>query len=133
MAEPSDRLIRYRATSIVARNGKVLLLREPQDTEFHLPGGGIEQGELAVSAAARELREETGLVASELEYLFDYCELWGIDSRYDGQVHHVFRADGDGEVVLSEEHSEFTWWDGDENLPVLDYVRPMLCMLSRRE
>ena len=45
----------------------------------------------------------------------------------------MFRADADGEVVLSEEHSEFAWWDGDADLPVLDYVIPMLCMLSRSE
>lgn len=133
MGEPINRLIRYRATSIVARDGKVLLLREPQDTEFHLPGGGIERGESPMSAAARELREETGLAASMLEYLFDYCDFWGGEIEYWGQVHHVFRADADGEVELSEEHAEFAWWDEATDLPVLDYVKPMLCMLSRRE
>ena len=133
MAEPTDRVIRYRATSIVARNGKVLLLREPQDTEFQLPGGGIDRGESSISAAARELREETGLVASRLEYLLDYCDFWGGEVDYWGQVQHVFRVDADGELALSGEHSEFIWWDGVADLPVQDNVKRIVRMLSRDE
>ena len=133
MAEPSDRPIRYRATSIVVRNGKVLLLREPGDALFQLPGGGVETGELPISAAARELYEESGLVASYLEYIGEYCDFWGGAIEYWGQVQHIFRVVAEGEIALSNEHREFTWWDGSDDLPIYEYVRPIMRMLSRRE
>lgn len=133
MTDMAERRIRYRATSIVARNGKILLLREPQDTEFQLPGGGIERYELPVSAAARELREETGLVASRLEYIGEYCDFWGGEIEYWGQVQHVFRVTAEGGVALSNEHREFTWWNGTDDLLIEDCVRPILCNLSRSE
>lgn len=51
---------------LVDATDRVLLLRgrdpaQPTETYWFTPGGGIEGGETAAQAAARELREETGL------------------------------------------------------------------------
>ncbi|HYC01960.1 MAG TPA: NUDIX domain-containing protein [Azospirillaceae bacterium] len=43
--------------------GRVLLLRHSYVKGWHLPGGGVDRRESVPAAAARELREETGLVA----------------------------------------------------------------------
>ena len=113
------------------REGNVLLLREPQDTEFELPGGGIEDGELPADAVDRELHEETELVTIKADYLFEYCEFWAHDSEdYWGRVHTVFGVKAAGDVVLGDEHCEFAWWDGTVKLPMFDYVEPMLEMLQ---
>ena len=133
MDSAAERKIRRRATSIVMRHGKVLLLREPGEVHFQLPGGGVKTGESAKSAAARELYEESGLVASCLEYIGEYCDFWGGEIEYWGQVQHVFRVTAEGEVALSSEHREFTWWNRTDDLPIEDYVRPILCNLSRSE
>ena len=126
MVDSAKRLIRYRATSIVVRDdGILLLIRRLRETEFGLPGGGIENGELPISSAARDLYEETGLIASELKYISDYCDFWAGEIRYWGQVHSVFRVDAGGEVQAGDEHSEFAWWNGDSNLPLRDNVRPI--------
>ena len=113
------------------REGKVLLLRESQDTEFELPGGGIEDGELAADTVERELHEETELVTIKADYLFEYCEFWAPDSEdYWGRVHTVFGVKAAGDVVLGDEHCEFLWWDSTVKLPLFNHVEPILEMLQ---
>lgn len=45
-------------------DGKLLLIRNSYRRGWTLPGGGVEPGEKSIDAAARELREELGLVVA---------------------------------------------------------------------
>lgn len=62
--------------------GQVLLVRHTYVSGLFLPGGGVERGEPAGDALARELVEEAGVKMA------DTPELLGIFSN-----HHVFRND----------------------------------------
>jgi mutator protein MutT len=83
--------------------GQVLLEERSDDGYFDFPGGGIDLKESAEDAARRELLEETGLVAKELELFkvysgeithyvyFNGDEIYGVDlvyicKKYDGEL-----------------------------------------------
>jgi dATP pyrophosphohydrolase len=77
--------------------------------------GMIEPGEPAYAAAAREMREETGLTAERF-FKSDYVETFY--SEVTDAVHLVpafagFVADAPG-VTLSEEHTAWEWCSLDE-------------------
>jgi ADP-ribose pyrophosphatase YjhB (NUDIX family) len=72
-------------------SGRILLLRHSYMSGWHLPGGGVERGEVAEDAMARELAEETGLVLKDRPQLVS--------------IH----ANGSNHIVLFE----IFHWDGD--------------------
>ncbi len=74
------------ASAAVFRGGKVLLIRRGKgalEGLWSLPGGHIEPGERAREAAAREVREETG-VEAQIRAFLDLHEV--IISGPDGQL-----------------------------------------------
>jgi ADP-ribose pyrophosphatase YjhB (NUDIX family) len=53
------------ATVVALRGDRLLLVEQPGMAALALPGGKIEAGETPRAAAARELAEETGIIAPE--------------------------------------------------------------------
>lgn len=72
MSSPTPKL---GALAVVIHDGNVLLAqrkKQPDAGLWGFPGGHVEWGETALTAATRELREETGVIAEPIEYLTNY-------------------------------------------------------------
>jgi ADP-ribose pyrophosphatase YjhB (NUDIX family) len=81
-------IVRAAASACVFRGESVLLVQRgkaPYDGFWSLPGGSVEPGETAMEAAAREVREETGIA----------CRLDALAGIDDVMVH-----DSDGQLTL---------------------------------
>ncbi len=117
---------RARATAVVVRDGKVLLVREAGVPYFSLPGGGIQKAESAAVAAAREIWEELGLAAVEVERV-EECDHAGFLND-----HHVCLIQTDGNPCLrGHELEAFYWWDMKESIPLHPHVKAILAKVER--
>lgn len=91
-------------------DGRVLLQRRADNGMWGYHGGAVEPGEVLEEAAARELREETGLVAHSLElygvfsgpelrYVYpNGDEVYNVDIVYICRVWHGMPVPQSGEV-----------------------------------
>lgn len=102
----------------VWREGKVLLVEraKPPGGIWAFPGGHVEPGERLEAAAARELREETGMTASfrGLVGLYDVIRR---DAAGLLSVHYVIACylgvAEEGEPVAASDAAAVTWADPD--------------------
>jgi 8-oxo-dGTP diphosphatase len=98
--------------AIVRNNeGKILILRRSPTDPFHagawdLPGGQGELGEDIHETAARETREEAGIILSDLRVVFAVSR-----KRSEGSGTWVFFAGSapEPEIMLSAEHDDYQW------------------------
>jgi 8-oxo-dGTP diphosphatase len=93
---------RLRATVIV-RTEQGVLLAGDQSGLVLLPGGGVDHGELPISAAARELHEETGLIATSLRFLFHH--------ESPTNLHHVYFCEAEGTPVAADDAEYLVFLD----------------------
>ncbi len=104
------------AGAVVRRRGKVLLIKRkfpPNKGKWSLPGGLVELGEFAHDAAAREVKEETGLDV-EIEGLLDVGADMHRDSRSRLKYHYILvdyiASSKKGRVKLNSESTDSGWF-----------------------
>ena len=105
---------------------------------WQMPQGGVDPGEDAVTAAFRELEEETGIIPAHASIItqsrqpLDYdlpqdlvSKLW--KGRYRGQRQDWFLLQfhgADADVNIATEHAEFCAWQWVEPVAVVDLIVP---------
>ncbi|HEY9631317.1 MAG TPA: NUDIX hydrolase [Coleofasciculaceae cyanobacterium] len=112
---------RTRGTAIVDTPEGVLLVSTNGD-RFSLPGGGAEKQEKGEAAAIRELKEETGLKAISVQYLFSH--IGKIRKRSSGLFrnhHEVFLIQAKGKPQPREEIKAITFCQFSE-IPIKDRI-----------
>ena len=96
---------RKRGTAIIDTPQGILVVRQGR-ARFLLPGGGVKTGESRLEAAVRELREETGLIAYEVRFLFEY------------QKSKVFLIKADGTPRPRHEIGQIGYYTRDSSIPL---------------
>jgi 8-oxo-dGTP diphosphatase len=101
-------------SALVVDGRQVLLVKRgkaPLLGYWSLPGGQVEMGETLVMAAAREVAEETGIVAHGLKQI-ETVEIINPASESGAQTHIVlvvFRGEGKGIPTASDDAAEARW------------------------
>ena len=120
----------------VRRGDEFLVAHRSPDSGgyWHPIAGGVEQGEEFHAAAVRELREETGLDATELQFLGEFAyirESWEDDPglRVHVEAFLVDVASG-WEPELNEEHDEYRWLPREEAAELLFWPEPAALLRS---
>jgi putative (di)nucleoside polyphosphate hydrolase len=122
-------LLPYRAAAgimLINAEGQVFVGQRMDSTleAWQMPQGGIDEGEDALTAALRELGEETGIAADKVELIataeeelrYDLPDeligkLWKGRYRGQRQTWFLFRFIGtDSDVDIATEHQEFRAW-----------------------
>lgn len=133
---------RLAALAVTIRGSEVLLVRRKNPPDAGLwgfPGGHVDPGETGLAAAARELSEETGILATPRHYLenIDVIERNGDGSlRFHFLLAAVLCDYISGEPVAADDALDADWWPVEEvlagKLPLSVNVPELLALAIRR-
>jgi len=101
---------------LVPVHGNMVLLLKRRHTEFwEFPGGGVDFGEEPLFSAKRELKEETGLEATGIEFVGITSAVYEKEGKEKHSVYLVYKGEVGGEgFSLGLEHEEGRWVSMDE-------------------
>ncbi|GAB6903002.1 nucleotide triphosphate diphosphatase NUDT15 [Kineosporia succinea] len=100
-------------SAVVVRDGAVLLGRRlgaHGAGTWSFPGGKMSAGEEPAQTVARELAEETGLVAVEVRPLLWTSDVFADDGLHYITLHHLVVAEGEPRVLEPDKAAEWVWW-----------------------
>jgi ADP-ribose pyrophosphatase YjhB (NUDIX family) len=100
---------------VIDGQGRILLVRHGYTPGWLLPGGGVERGETAAKALARELREEAAITLTQEPELFGFYSNEKI-FRGDHVAFYVVKQFLPGRFTPSAEIADARFFDR-ENLP----------------
>lgn len=113
--------------AMIQQDDKVLLLKRPTSKGFPgyiAPGGKVDYPESIVNGAIREVREETGLIVTEIVYkgLAEYCEpRTGLRSM----VFNYLVTSFEGELLEHPPEGDLLWVEREKalELPMQDWFK----------
>lgn len=104
---------------VLDARGRVLLGRraiEPYLGCWDTPGGFLDEGEDALDALRRELREETGLDVEPLDFFAVTTDRYGENGHFTLNLYWTARAVA-GELIPADDVAELRWFAPDELPP----------------
>jgi ADP-ribose pyrophosphatase YjhB (NUDIX family) len=123
---------------IFDRAGQVLMLRTHKWSNlWGIPGGKIKWGEASMDALRREIKEETNLDVTEIEFVLAQDCIHSKEFYRDAHfvlLNYTCRYDGDTQVKLNDEAREFRWVTVADALemPINQPTRKLLLAVSEK-
>jgi 8-oxo-dGTP diphosphatase len=123
-----------RATAIIIRDGKVLLIhRQKPGKDFYvLPGGGVDLEESFEEACIREVKEETGLDVLAIHLVSRYITLEKEENYYHTSVTLAEPVLGGAEAQRQSVGDSYTFFWADavqlESLNLIPGVARRICL-----
>lgn len=118
---------RYRATALIIKDSKILLVRDRHRNDYSMPGGGFKSDESTIQAGIREVFEELKLKTISAERL-RFCDFKG-----ERAIHKVCLLKVEGKPHIDRhELSEFVWWDMKSEISLQGHVKKILHEYMKR-
>jgi phosphoglycolate phosphatase len=119
--------------------GQVLMIRTHKWSDlWGIPGGKIKWGESAVDALRREIREETNLAITDIEFVLVQDCIHSKEFYRDAHfvlLNYIARCQGEPDVRLNSEAQEFKWMGAEEALAlqINQPTRTLLLAIKKRQ
>lgn len=123
---------------VVSKEGSILLLQRAgyikrYGGKYALPGGSTDKGEDSKESAIRELKEETSLIAKDIELFTTWTYSTGDKSDVYAWKSDISQEELESQIKLSREHRRYkfiqdiseikeTGWAGEQKDIVKEYL-----------